>query len=862
MAWIDATDAVILNSPWLQRRTGNLLRFIWLIFQVIWWTIHLREYWNKRRNYGPLLVMLVAITLGVLPSLCRGPDTLATSLGLAWALVGSNLLQAMMVWDFSLDHAFTLAWVALCHCNCHPVALMGSVLFFVPANLIYARNSYIGSMRSNLLNNFQPELTWTTTVFAQVGGLLLAGAFTWDFTLRVRAVSSGVLFGRGEEVLQSPVAGRSARQSCWALGASFWLHWALTQRDLRRFALHGGVHQSAECIQEMGSLVPLCCIAPFLTLAVLLWSLVDWTRESKADGALALLCCVPPTHLMIQAGYIGSQCIKYHGNQKAHFPLSVLLSGGALISALMSMQALIQASCDPALCGICALVFSISAVYMASTDWRTSPEIHFDLSQDFSPASPLVSAAVWWVLVFSHGVDYYRRLSAIQEGLAASRTNAASSEMVTFLRGTEDRVAGISGCQEGNSAETSAPEDAAALPGLGGEAAPPLAVAVVRHAERADSHEAFDAWCTAEDAEQHPLDPPITKQGLLQAQELAEALSRQKVEFQVVISSPFLRCLQTATVLAEHFNASILLDQELCEVLGPDVYEVEPPEVPWRAVAKMKSLLQETSASRLNSARLMGQRPKWPEQLGAARCRYAKRFFDYLRRARHTKRSCILVSHGHMVQVCASVLPACMQRKIISVDYAGVVLATCHRVESEASGSVPRALALGARSQSLIDTRAKPTDGVEEAAKDPQKQLLQCNQLMQAARLKYWQVWMQGVRYVSARQVGTPKVLQQLQAHLGPSWRDVERLLGLLPSQELSPGSESGGSFSTNTHTATSMRTCSVTPAGCPTPRGSGPRRSGPARAPKRAAPGRSRRRDRTPLRRSGCRACRRGCCG
>ena len=41
--------------------------------------------------------------------------------------------------------------------------------------------------------------------------------------------------------------------------------------------------------------------------------------------------------------------------------------------------------------------------------------------------------------------------------------------------------------------------------------------------------------------------------------------------------------------------------------------------------------------------------------------------------------------------------------------------------------------------------------------------------------------------------------------------------------------------------------TCSATPAGCPTPRGSGPRRSGPARAPKRAAPGRSRRRE-TPL--------------
>ena len=61
----------------------------------------------------------------------------------------------------------------------------------------------------------------------------------------------------------------------------------------------------------------------------------------------------------------------------------------------------------------------------------------------------------------------------------------------------------------GNSAETSAPEDAVALPGLGGEAAPPLAVAVVRHAERADSHEA-----TVSLAEGHRELPSCVTRGL------------------------------------------------------------------------------------------------------------------------------------------------------------------------------------------------------------------------------------------------------------------------------------------------------------------------------------------------------------
>lgn len=51
------------------------------------------------------------------------------------------------------------------------------------------------------------------------------------------------------------------------------------------------------------------------------------------------------------------------------------------------------------------------------------------------------------------------------------------------------------------------------------------------------------------------------------------------------------------------------------------------------------------------AGRLMGKCPSWPETLGSARVRYAKRFLDHLRRARHIKKSCLLVTHGHMVQV-------------------------------------------------------------------------------------------------------------------------------------------------------------------------------------------------------------------
>lgn len=52
----------------------------------------------------------------------------------------------------------------------------------------------------------------------------------------------------------------------------------------------------------------------------------------------------------------------------------------------------------------------------------------------------------------------------------------------------------------------------------------------------------------------------------------------------------------------------------------------------------------------IKAKRSLGQPPSWPESLQGARLRYAKRFLDYMRRARHTKKGCLLVTHGYMLQ--------------------------------------------------------------------------------------------------------------------------------------------------------------------------------------------------------------------
>ena len=61
----------------------------------------------------------------------------------------------------------------------------------------------------------------------------------------------------------------------------------------------------------------------------------------------------------------------------------------------------------------------------------------------------------------------------------------------------------------------------------------------------------------------------------------------EEMDFDVIVSSPFLRCLQTALILAEHFDATVLIDQELGEVMGPPIFETEPP-LPPRPWSKLK----------------------------------------------------------------------------------------------------------------------------------------------------------------------------------------------------------------------------------------------------------------------------------
>ncbi len=99
---------------------------------------------------------------------------------------------------------------------------------------------------------------------------------------------------------------------------------------------------------------------------------------------------------------------------------------------------------------------------------------------------------------------------------------------------------------------------------------------IARHANRLDfvNPEWFN---TAE----RRYDPPLSADGFLQAQELAERLKGERINH--VFASPFLRTVQTANQVAEILDLPLKLEWGLCEWLNPEwmteMPEVLPPEV-------------------------------------------------------------------------------------------------------------------------------------------------------------------------------------------------------------------------------------------------------------------------------------------
>ena len=155
---------------------------------------------------------------------------------------------------------------------------------------------------------------------------------------------------------------------------------------------------------------------------------------------------------------------------------------------------------------------------------------------------------------------------------------------------------------------------------------------IARHANRLDFVNP-DWFLTAE----RRYDPPLSDDGMVQAQQLAKRLKGEKITH--IFASPFLRTVQTANAVAEMLNLQIKLETGLSEWLNPVWMTEEPERLSIPALAELFPRIDTSYTPRI-AANYPETREKVRDRSGqTARC-LATEFFP---------EDILLVAHGASV---------------------------------------------------------------------------------------------------------------------------------------------------------------------------------------------------------------------
>ncbi len=105
-------------------------------------------------------------------------------------------------------------------------------------------------------------------------------------------------------------------------------------------------------------------------------------------------------------------------------------------------------------------------------------------------------------------------------------------------------------------------------------------VYLVRHGNRLDF--VYPDWFNIAPRR---YDPPLSEDGKIQAQELAQRLKLEKIDH--IIASPFLRTIQTAHIIAENLDLTLKLEAGLGEWHNPDWMSYSPEIHPREELEKI-----------------------------------------------------------------------------------------------------------------------------------------------------------------------------------------------------------------------------------------------------------------------------------
>ncbi len=132
---------------------------------------------------------------------------------------------------------------------------------------------------------------------------------------------------------------------------------------------------------------------------------------------------------------------------------------------------------------------------------------------------------------------------------------------------------------------------------------------IARHGNRLDFVD--PAWFENAD---RPYDPPLSDDGVIQAQELAQRLEKEAIAH--IFVSPFLRTVQTALEVAKVLNLPIKLEAGLGEWLNPD-WMTHTPEM-----LTIEALFEQYSSIDINYQSYLV--PQYPESEAQIRARTAQ----------------------------------------------------------------------------------------------------------------------------------------------------------------------------------------------------------------------------------------------
>lgn len=209
---------------------------------------------------------------------------------------------------------------------------------------------------------------------------------------------------------------------------------------------------------------------------------------------------------------------------------------------------------------------------------------------------------------------------------------------------------------------------------------------VIRHAERADqTGETWNGglWHESPDFSMHPNDPPLSDAGCQQAVAMADtikySLKSMQTGVQMIVTSPYMRCVQTACTLARRLEGPVrlMIDFGLAEMFGPEIFGDIPPS---NTVRKMDELLAYAKKFGVEVIKTpVGIWPTWPETLSICRKRYMERLLVYLMRGERTRRNFLLVSHADCVGSALALMPSQGGRIVEHVGSGGMFLSSRNR---------------------------------------------------------------------------------------------------------------------------------------------------------------------------------------